>query len=141
LRVVIDTNILMAGLICPEKASGKILKMWGEGDIDVIVSPGIESEYHDILSKMRFGSRETVQQREESADCLLELCSVVKPERHVNVVLDDPADNKFIDCALAGKADYIITQDHHLLDIGQIEDTRIITSRQFLDILDTGRGL
>ncbi|MEW6727037.1 putative toxin-antitoxin system toxin component, PIN family [Desulforudis sp. 1088] len=140
MRVVIDTNILMAGLICPEKASGKILEMWRDGDIDVVVSSGIEGEYHDILSKMRFGSREAVQRREESADRLLELCTVVEPKRHVNVVLDDPADNKFIDCALAGRADYIITQDHHLLDIGQVEDTKIVTSRRFLDVLGTTRN-
>jgi predicted nucleic acid-binding protein len=53
----------------------------------------------------------------------------------VNVVYEDVADNKFLECAFDGKADFLVTGDEHLLRIGHYKVTRIVSVRQFLRIL------
>ena len=70
-------------------------------------------------------------------DIVLEKSILVIPKRKVNVVKDDPDDNKFIEAALEGKADYIVTQDRHLLHIKEFEGIRMATPKEFLRILKT----
>ena len=57
----------------------------------------------------------------------------------VNVVKKDPSDNKFIECAIAANADYLVSGDEHLLEIGRYQDTRIVSVREFLQILTLKR--
>ena len=70
-------------------------------------------------------------------DIVLEKSILVIPKRKVNVVKDDPDDNKFIEAALEGKADYIVTQDRHLLNIKEFEGIKMVTPKEFLRILKT----
>ncbi|HPI18992.1 MAG TPA: putative toxin-antitoxin system toxin component, PIN family [Candidatus Kapabacteria bacterium] len=56
----------------------------------------------------------------------------MKPKQNFRVITSDPDDNKFIDCAFAAKADYIITGDSHLLNLGSFEKCKIITPFDFL---------
>ena len=55
----------------------------------------------------------------------------------IKVVKDDPTDDKFIETALNGNADYIISQDRHLLDIKEFEGIKMVTPKEFLRILKT----
>ncbi|MFQ6014813.1 MAG: putative toxin-antitoxin system toxin component, PIN family [Anaerolineae bacterium] len=57
---------------------------------------------------------------------------VVRPTRLVNAVPDDPDDNKFVECALEGRAQYIISRDNDLLRIGQYEGILIVDDGEFL---------
>jgi len=49
---------------------------------------------------------------------------------------DDPDDNQILACALEGKAEFLVTGDHHLLKLRRVQETRIVTPREFLAILD-----
>ncbi len=60
---------------------------------------------------------------------------LVEPEEEVNIVKDDVSDNKFVEAAVIGKADYIITQDNHLLKIKEFKGIKILTPKDFLDIV------
>ncbi|MGB9714982.1 MAG: PIN domain-containing protein [Thermodesulfovibrionales bacterium] len=53
-------------------------------------------------------------------------------ESKISVIKDDPTDNIFLECAIDGKADYIIFGDHHLLDLGNYEGIEIIKPKEFL---------
>ena len=66
---------------------------------------------------------------------ILENSLLVEPEEKIEIVKDDSDDNKFVEAAIAGKADYIITQDNHLLKIKEFRGIKILTPKQFLDIL------
>ncbi|MCL6557738.1 MAG: PIN domain-containing protein, partial [Firmicutes bacterium] len=55
-RVVVDTNVLMGGLINPVKASGRVVNLWLEGKLEVLVSPEVREEYLHTFSRMRFGT-------------------------------------------------------------------------------------
>jgi predicted nucleic acid-binding protein len=51
----------------------------------------------------------------------------------LHVIADDPDDNRVLECAVKGSADYIVTGDRHLLKLGSYEASAIVTVRQFLD--------
>jgi putative PIN family toxin of toxin-antitoxin system len=58
----------------------------------------------------------------------------VKIKKKLIVVQDDPDDNKFIECALEGKADYIVSGDTHLLNLKEYEGMKIINASEFLTV-------
>ena len=63
---------------------------------------------------------------------------LIEPEEKINIVKDDPDDNKFIEAAVAGKADHIVTQDAHLLKIKEYRGIKIITPREFITYVNLG---
>jgi predicted nucleic acid-binding protein len=64
---------------------------------------------------------------------------MVEVKTKINMVLKDPSDDKFLECALDGKADFIVTGDEHLLRVGQHKRTRILSVRQFLRMLENSK--
>ena len=60
---------------------------------------------------------------------------LVEPQERIEIVKDDKDDNKFIEAAVEGKADYIITQDNHLLNIKEVRGIRIISPEEFLKVI------
>lgn len=64
---------------------------------------------------------------------LLDLGLLVAPDFVLDVVKDDPDDNRVLECAVAGKADYIVSGDRHLLKLKAHAGIPIPTARQFLD--------
>ncbi len=133
-RIVVDTNVLMGGLIAPGKASGRVLALWLEGRVDPVLSPAVREEYRNIFNRMRFGPRRDVARREEMLRRLLssEHVREVHPTQRLGVVTDCPADNRLIECAVTGGARYVVSQDHHLLDVGEYEGVTMVTARDFL---------
>lgn len=64
-----------------------------------------------------------------------EICIVVTPEFHSDlIVAQDPSDDKFLHCAIAGEVDYIVTGDSHLLKLGEHSGIPIVTPGKFLEI-------
>ncbi len=63
---------------------------------------------------------------------MISLANIVIPIRKVKAVEADPDDNMIIECAIAGNTDYIITKDHHLLDLKEFEGIKILTPEEFL---------
>lgn len=132
-RIVVDTNIVMGGLINPDhSSSGKVIQLWLDGGIEVLVSQAIQGEYLDIFSKMRFGSPTAVATRERKLKCLLVNARSVEPEVRFNYVPEDPADNRFLECAVAGQAGCIVTQDRHLLTLVEFRGVHIMTAGDFI---------
>lgn len=133
MRIVVDTNIVMGGLINPDRsAAGRVIKLWREGAVKVLVSQAIRGEYLDIFSKMRFGCRAGVEQRERSLKQLLVKARSLEPMVRLDCVPEDPADNRFLECAVAGGACCIVTQDRHLLNLGAFEEVRILAAGDFV---------
>ena len=61
---------------------------------------------------------------------------LVVPNKKIEIVKDDPDDNKFIETALEGKAEYIVTQDKHLLKIKEFKGIKIITPEEFIKLFE-----
>lgn len=131
-RVVLDTNIFVSMALGGQV--GKINDEWRAGKFILIVSEDIVSEYLDVLQrpKLHLKSRTiaTIVNR------IYRKAEFVTPEEKIFVVLADMTDNKFIEAAITGKTDYIVSGDKHLLDLKEFQTIPIITARAFLDILE-----
>jgi len=117
LKIVVDANLFASGLIKPNSNPGKILDLIKQNQVELILSPAIIKEIKRILlyPKLQKYHRKTAQE----IDAYFE---------------DDPTDNKYLACAYEGEADYIVSGDHHLLDIETYRGTRILKAKSFLDV-------
>ncbi len=121
MKAVFDTNVLIDGFADPLNAASRLLDAVADGELEALATHAVKQEYRLILD--RHIKDETYEDRIDSFLCMVD---VVQPA-DATVVLDDPEDYKFIQAAVGGKAEFIISSDRHLLDIGEIGDVKIIT--------------
>jgi uncharacterized protein len=67
---------------------------------------------------------------------VLKLAKFAKVTDKFSVIKEHPADNKFLECAIAAKAHFIVSGDKHLLKIVSYEKIRILFANEFLEILE-----
>jgi putative PIN family toxin of toxin-antitoxin system len=130
-RVVLDTNVLVSALLFTGTSS-ELVPLWQKGAITALLSRGILDEYLRVLSYPKFQlSEEEIKGLIQEE--LLPYVEVVNPRRRLRVVERDPSDNKFLECAVSGKAQVIISGDKDLLSLGRYRQIHIQSPAQFLD--------
>lgn len=131
-EVVLDTNILVSALAFggnPEKILRQVL----DKNLIAITSPALRTELIEVLlTKFNFSSSK-IKVVEELIDKNFIL---IYPQQILNVVRDED-DNRVLEAAIEGGCNYIITGDKELLKLGIFRKIRIITSDQFLNVLDS----
>lgn len=130
---VLDTNIFVSGIHW-HGFSEKVLHAWIEGRFVSVCSLPIIDEITRVLMAFKVPLRQEDISWWESL--ILEKSAIVFPVNHLEIVRDDPDDNKFIEAAVEGKADYIVSQDKHLLNIKEYNGIKIVHPKEFLQILD-----
>jgi len=128
LKVVFDTNILESALVFPGGRGETALRRIVEEHDQLMLSKPILDELLGILA------RKFARDAEELAHVavfLSELGVLVRPRRRLRVARDEP-DNRILECAVAGRADVIVTGDKALLAIGACRNVRIISLREYL---------
>jgi uncharacterized protein len=131
-RVVFDTNIFVSAFVIPGRQAEAALLKTVEGEAQLVVSRAIIHELLDVLAR-KFGR--DPEELAHIAVFVAELADVVQPRRKLGVLRDD-ADNRILECALAGRADVIVTGDRAMLKLGEYQGVRIVTLREFLQILE-----
>jgi putative PIN family toxin of toxin-antitoxin system len=131
MRAVLDTNVLISGLLW-RGARHECLLSAEAGLYELVLA---ESIFEELRAKLihKFGNSS-----EEADEILIGLrrCStLVTPTGRSGWVPADPDDDKFIESALIGHADVIVSGDHHLMDLSTVEGVPILTPRQFLQRL------
>jgi len=129
MRVVIDTNVLVSSFFGGNPR--RMINLWKRGKIVLCLSPGILEEYVEVLERMGV----------DSAD-LEALLALFAAGPHVlftastpslTVVAEDPDDDKFIECAVALKAEAIVTGDKALAAVRSYMGIQVCTPKQFLE--------
>jgi len=132
LRVVLDTNVLISAILFGGKPR-QILEKAIRGEIRLCLSEPILEELKGVLQRSKFDySPEMIQ------FILTELMSIadfVNPSETLNVVLQDPEDNRILECAVEAKANYIISGDLHLLKLSRYLDIEVLHVVAFLERL------
>lgn len=128
-RVVFDTNIMISGLLWRGKPY-QCLWLARTGIVQALYCPEMMAELSEKL-RGKFGFSENrihavVSDVRRFAD-RVEISGTLK------VVTADPDDDKFIECAVAGKARVIVSGDHHLLDLAEYEGIPIMSAAEFVD--------
>ncbi len=130
LKVVPDTNVLVSAFIA-EGNEYKVLKLARLGKIQLILSPEILEEFNDVISRERFGfSKEQIS--DFNTQILTTTSNFVQIKEKLDVVKDDPDDNKIVETAVSGKVDYIISGDNHLLKLKKFRKIKIVSAGEFL---------
>lgn len=134
LRVVLDTNIFVSGLLSKTGLPAKILDAWRAGQYLVITSPPIVAEIRHVLETPRMRKKYFITSGDiEQLIILLEKDALIVPGHTdvKNAIPDDPSDEMFLACAMDAAADYIVSGDRHLLDISEYKGIPIITVNEF----------
>ena len=133
MRVVLDTNILIASAYAPRSASLRIVTACIEGRLTLVVSSAVRREYDRLLPRAVRLPRESARDREhaERMERLLSAAECVEPVETPRLVPDDPDDDKFLAAAEAGVASALITNDHHLLELESHSGCRIVRPSAF----------
>ena len=132
LRVVLDTNVYFSAFTHPLGPPFRIWQKAVSRSFTLLVSPAIMGEIAGVL-------REDLKWQENDIVAQLKLVAriaeIISPKISLQVIAEDPADDRILECALAGKADLIVTGDRHLRKLKSFRDTGIVQPRDFLRTL------
>jgi uncharacterized protein len=137
IRAVIDTNVLVSGIISPKGAPRKILDLAMKEIFEVVSSVSINHEILNVLHRDYIYTKYNLAEKiiDDISAFLYEGSLLTEDRYAVSKVKKDPEDNKFIACALEGEADYIISGDDHLLRLKHYRGVQIVDARDFLKVL------
>ncbi|MGI0141842.1 MAG: putative toxin-antitoxin system toxin component, PIN family [Candidatus Micrarchaeales archaeon] len=132
MRIVLDTNILISGLLYIGKPK-KLIDLALNGKIQIVSSADIIDEFKGVVSREKFKL-----EREEQAQLVsfvVRISHIVSLKGKFRVVKEDPDDDMVIGTAYDGKASYIVSGDKHLLKIKEFAGIKIVTANQMLNLI------
>ena len=134
MKVVIDTNVIVSAILRDRNPEKAVLYVVDHPEMfEWVVSPTILVEYQQVLSRSKFKVIDNVRSRwlnliEETVKTIDVSVSVNFPR--------DPKDAKFLECAIASNADYLITGDHDFDQVSDLQNTQVVSASKFLEILE-----
>jgi len=137
LRVVIDTNVFISGAAF-NKGNPKILiDAWLRQKFVLISSVPLTEELSEVLNREKIKEQSQITDTEISQliDQIQKISVFLKDKLpNIKIIRDDPDDDVVLATALEGNADYIVSGDHHLLDLGDFRGIKIVKPIEFLKI-------
>ena len=130
MKVVFDTNIFISAFVFPGTIADKALQRIIHEEDQLIISRAIIDELLSVLAGKFDRNREELSR---VAVFLADIGQVVKPGRKLNV-LSDTADNRILECAVAGMAEVIVTGDREFLKLKDYKGIRIIKLRDYIGV-------
>lgn len=129
MRVVIDTNIFVSSFFGGNPR--KVIDLWKKEKIILCLSKEILDEYIEVLQRIGLEDENELKELISLFARGFNILFTAKTPK-ISIVKNDPDDDKFIECAVALKADVIITGDKALHDVIEYEEIKILTPQQFL---------
>lgn len=129
--VTADSNIWVSAFGYGGKPR-RLIEMADAGEIRIDISEFIIDE---VLRTLRSKFEWSAERLQEAADQMKAIATKVAPSRTVDVLKEDPTDNRILECAAQAKSEYLVTGDRALLRFGSFEDIRIMKVADFLEIV------
>jgi len=133
MRVVLDTNIFISGIFWENNSCSAIIDAWQAGKLTLVSSLEIVQELVDTLRDFRIIMPE--EMIEAWRKTLMEHALLVAPAEKLALVKDDPDDDKFFEAAVAGHAQYLVSQDKQVLNIPTFRGIKTIHPKIFVKLL------
>jgi putative PIN family toxin of toxin-antitoxin system len=134
LRAVIDSNLFISGLFAKDSLSAQLQDLWINQDFELVTSVEVIKEISRVLSYPRIQKR--FKPKEENIRRFFRLifrkAVISKDIYQTDKVVSDPADNKFLACALEKEADYIVSRDPHLRNLKHYHGIQIVDTTTFI---------
>ena len=136
-RAVIDTNVLVSGLLVAEGPPRQVLDAWLDGRFTLVTSPYQLEELTHVLAYPRVAERIRLAPAELAAilSGLMTLAVVTPGDLQRPGATRDPKDDAIVACAEEGEAAYIVSGDHDLLSLGETRGFQAVTPRRFLEVI------
>ena len=131
-RVVVDTNVFISSFFGGNPR--KVIDRWKSGDITLCLSRHIVDEYIEVLRRLGLQDEKELEELLGLFAHGFHLVYTAKTP-DLNVVEEDPDDDKFIECAVALKAKFVITGDRAVKKIREYMNIKIVSPREFLSII------
>lgn len=133
MRIVLDTNVIVSGLLLEESIPGQLLSLWEAKQYDLVTSPEQIDELGRVLNYGKLSVRiDTVK----AVNLMASLHASAHMANELPAVSHsvDPADNLIIATAIAGQAAMLVSGDKkHLLPLGKIEAVAILSPREAIE--------
>lgn len=136
MRAVADTNVIVRALIRPRGTVGPVLLRLRQGDYTLLYSDSLLEELADVLNRPRIRDKYRLTNNDIQTVLALILLrgEAVTPDQTITICRD-PKDNKFLEVAVAGRADVIVTGDDDLLVLHPFAGIPIVSPSTFLQML------
>ena len=136
-RAVIDTNVLVSGLLVAEGPPRQVLDAWLDNRFTLVTSPYQLEQLAHVLAYPRVAERLRLKPTELAAilSGLMTLAVVTPGQLRRPGAPRDPKDDAIVACAEEGGANYIVSGDYDLLSLGDWRGIQVVTSRQFLEAI------
>jgi putative PIN family toxin of toxin-antitoxin system len=126
LRVILDTNVLIEGEKDPNSYAARLMRLALAGELLPLISSRTRREYERIINRLVVDS-----EYRRLVEKFLEQTEQVEVHTRLSGITQDRDDDKFVELAQDGDADYIVTADQHLLDLGNFGESEITTPERF----------
>lgn len=131
MKAVFDSNIFVSAIAVPGGRADTAIMGVVDGSVGLVISREIIQE---VLGALARKFSKDAEELSRVAIFLSNLGEVVRPKTKLKVLEDDP-DNRVLECAIAGKADVIVTGDKAMLTLLEYQGIRIVSLRQFVEYL------
>ena len=133
MKIVLDTNVLVSSSFW-YGSSNLILDKAENKEIELILSREIIKEFSEVLEYEEISKkiRDKNLEMKRTIEKIVSISTIVEPSQKFDIVKEDSDDNKILECAFEGKADFIVSQDAHLLKLKEFQFIKIVTPEEFL---------
>ena len=131
MKIVLDTNQLISAFFWKGNER-EVLEKCRTKELELLISPDILAELDTVLDR-KFSVPE--DKRAEYSKNIILVSRLVFPNQWIEAIKADPTDNRILECAVDGEADYIVSGDKHLLDLREYKGIKILKAKTFLSIV------
>jgi putative PIN family toxin of toxin-antitoxin system len=135
LVVVLDTSVWVSGVFFRRGIPARILRAWRDRRFEIVVTSETLAELERKLEEKVAEFEADPALSEEWVTYVKIFALVVSSARVAGPICRDPDDDKFLDAALNGGARYIVSSDHDLQALGEYKDVKVLSPREFAELL------
>lgn len=136
IKTVLDANLFISAILKPDSNPAKIFELVKNKEVILFVSASILLEIRNALLYPKL--QKLHQHDAEQIDFLLKefttFAEFTLEKVKIKAIKEDPADNKYLECAIEGKVDYIVSGDHHLKDLKNYHGILILAPAKFIKL-------
>ena len=130
MRAILDTNVFVSGIFWEGNFCSQIIDKWRNKEFELVSSIEILDELVKTLKDFKIQMPD--EMIEEWRNLIIENSIIVEPTTKLDVIKEDPDDNKFLEAGVTGKANFIISQDNHLLKLKEYQGIKIVSPEEAL---------
>jgi putative PIN family toxin of toxin-antitoxin system len=137
MRAVVDTNVIVSAALSRGSAPDQILKSSERHEFEIATSPALLRELETVIARPKIADRLgwSADERRGFVAGIRGRSIVVSPKRSLDIIATDPDDDRVLEAAVEAGADYIVSGDRDLLEVGEYEGIRIVTPARFAALL------